>query len=183
MRYICLFIGTILFFISLTAESIGEPLNPAKEQLADTAQVDREYTLEAVITGYTGVGGEIDGIRNPVLQAQKGETVRITMVNGETLTHDIVMEKMGIKSEAIIEEGASTSITFEATSDDTYFCSIPGHRQAGMEGQFEIIKSTGQDFSQKDSAGEGTVPTKDGQPVNLDFEYATLDGWTSEGEA
>ena len=33
-------------------------------------QIDRQYTLEATMLGYRGVGGEIDGIRNPTLVAR-----------------------------------------------------------------------------------------------------------------
>ena len=43
--------------------------------------------------GFRGVGGEIDGIRNPTLWARTGETVRITIVNGELMVHDITLEK------------------------------------------------------------------------------------------
>ncbi|MFH5886258.1 PVC-type heme-binding CxxCH protein [Halalkalibaculum sp. DA3122] len=171
-------ISTLLLLFVLLSQSYG--LNNTFEQVqtADTAEIDREYTLEAVITGYTGIGGSIDGIRNPVLQAKKGETVRITIVNGETLTHDIVMEELGVKSEAIIEEGTETSITFVAKSNDTYYCSIPGHREAGMEGEFQIIEA-----STDEVVAEGVLPQKNGEPVNVDFEYATLDDWTAEGEA
>lgn len=162
-----------LFLLTLISQSLSLDLSSKNYQASDTAQVDREYTLEAVITGYTGIGGAIDGIRNPVLQAKKGETVRITIINGETLAHDIVLETMGIRSEAIIEEGATTSITFTAIEGDTYYCSIPGHRQAGMEGQFEII-----DASAGEVMAEGVPPE-----INVDFEYGTLEDWTAEGEA
>src|SRR5687767_9379603 len=59
---------------------------------------DREYLLESTMLGYRGVGGEIDGVRNPALWARTGETVRITIVNGELMVHDIVLEKLGVKS-------------------------------------------------------------------------------------
>ena len=55
---------------------------------------DREYTLKATMLGYF----DLNGKRNPVLQAKMGETVRIKIVNGELMTHDIVLEKLGIKS-------------------------------------------------------------------------------------
>src|SRR5690554_1624005 len=45
-------------------------------------QIDREYVLNAKMIGYTGVGGDIDGRRNPVLRAKKGERVKISLVNG-----------------------------------------------------------------------------------------------------
>lgn len=176
MYRIYLFI--MLFFFTIISQSYSLDLNPDQVQVADTTEVDRDYTLEAKITGYTGIGGAIGGIRNPVLQAKKGETVRITIVNGETLTHDIVMEKMGITSDAIVEEGASTSITFVAKESDTYYCSVPGHRAAGMEGQFEIVEA-----STKDTIAEGVTPEKNGEPLNVDFEYATLQDWKATGEA
>lgn len=80
------------------------------------------------------------GVRNPVLRANKGDMVKITIVNGEFMTHDIAMEKLGIKSDVILEEGAKAYISFKALESDTYFCSIPGHRAAGMVGAFEIVE-------------------------------------------
>ena len=90
------------------------------------------------MVGYRGVGGEIDGVRNPTLWARTGETVRITIINGELMVHDIALEKLGIKSTQILDKGATTSITFKAEQSDTYFCSVPGHRLAGMEGRLDV---------------------------------------------
>ena len=87
---------------------------------------DREYRLESSMLGYRGVGGEIDGIRNPTLWALTGETVRITIVNGELMVHDIALEKHDVKSTEILDKGATTNITFKADASDTYFCSMPG---------------------------------------------------------
>ena len=44
------------------------------------------------------------------------------------------------KSPRVTGKGASTTIAFRATKsgDFVYFCSVPGHRQAGMEGQFTV---------------------------------------------
>ena len=67
---------------------------------------DREYILEATMIGYRGVGGEIDGVRNPTLWARTGESVRITIVNGELMVHDIALEGMNIKSPQILDKGA-----------------------------------------------------------------------------
>lgn len=120
-----------------------------------------------------------DGTRNPVLRANKGDLVKITIVNGELMTHDIVMEKLGIKSEVIIEKGEKASIQFLAKEDDTYFCSIPGHRAAGMVGQFEIVEG---DFTKKIMVS-GVVPTIDGRELNHNFESGNLEDWTAEGEA
>lgn len=141
-------------------------------------EIDREYHLIAFMTGYVGSGGDIEGIRNPVLRAVKGENVRITMINGETMTHDVTIENAGVQSASIIEQGDSVSITFIAANDDTYYCSIPGHRAAGMVGDIKIVIPTL-------TAGPitGEIPTADSMKLNLDFEYNTLTNWKATGTA
>jgi len=141
-----------------------------------TAGIDRLYVLDATMLGYRGVGGEIDGVRNPTLWARPGETVRITMINGEVMVHDVVLEKLGLKSAQILERGASTSITFKASESDTYYCSLPGHRQAGMVGRLEVS-------AEPRPTPEGTAPAANGRALNLDFESGTLNDWTATGDA
>ena len=144
------------------------------ETVGDTTQIDRDYALEATMLGYFAQ----DGTRNPTLRANKGDRVRITITNGEVMTHDISMEKLGIKSGTLLEKGSSTSISFTATSDDTYFCTVPGHRAAGMVGRFEIVEG-----SISVPTIVGIVPKKDGKPLNLGFERGTLSDWKASGEA
>ena len=142
--------------------------------LMDTV-INREYQLQATMLGYF----DKDGARNPVLRASKGEFVRITITNGENMTHDIVMEKIGVRSEVILEAGTSTSITFKALENDTYFCSIPGHRAAGMVGQFEVVD--GPIVEEEVVAGE--LPKVGDRTLNVDFESGTALDWTVAGEA
>ena len=138
--------------------------------------VDREFTLESTMLGYRGLGGEIDGVRNPNLWALTGETVRITIVNGETMVHDVAMEKADVRSAQILDRGASASITFKANVSDTYYCSLPGHRAAGMEGRFDVS-------DQPRVPPVGVAPAADGRPLNLDFETGTLEPWREIGDA
>jgi putative membrane-bound dehydrogenase-like protein len=155
--------------------SVLIPPASAQNQAAGDA-VDREFVLEAAMLGYRGVGGDIDGVRNPVLRAAAGERVRITIVGVEALTHDVALEGMGIKSTEVLEVGDRASITFTAERNDTYYCTIPGHRAAGMVGSFEI--------AQEGAAAVAAIePTAGGQPLNLDFEAGTLEDWVAEGEA
>ena len=137
---------------------------------------DREYMLEATIIGYRGVGGEIDGIKNPVLFALTGQRVRITIVNTDLVLHDIALETLKIRSAQILDRGASASVTFTAKVSDTYYCTIPGHRVAGMEGRIEVADAPR-------PRPEGIVPDVNGTPLDLGFEGGTLDNWTATGEA
>ncbi len=139
--------------------------------------IDREYRLEATMLGYRGIGGTIAGIRNPTLWARTGETVRITIVNGEVMVHDIALEKQPVKSRQILERGETASITFKAEQSDTYFCSLPGHRISGMEGRLDVSDEP------RTTSDEGTAPTAGQRSLNLDFEAGSLSDWTATGDA
>lgn len=145
-----------------------------KIQVEDTTRIDRDYALEATMLGFFGT----DGARNPTLRANKGDMVRIKITNGELMTHDIALEKLGIKSKVILEKGSSTSIVFKAEQSDTYFCSVPGHRAAGMVGNFEVVSGV-----ISNTTVAGLLPQKDNKPLNLNFETGSLQDWTATGDA
>jgi putative membrane-bound dehydrogenase-like protein len=155
-----------LFLIAFTPASL----------LAQGRPPDREYVLEAHMLGYRGMGGAIDGVRNPTLTALTGETVRITIVNGEVMVHDVAMEKLNVRSTQILERGVSTSITFVAKGSDTYYCTVPGHRAAGMQGLLLVSDKPREE-------PPGVLPQADGKPLDLGFESGTLEGWKVEGDA
>jgi putative membrane-bound dehydrogenase-like protein len=171
-------ISYIIVFIIISCQSEASEINQKNIQYIGNDDIDREYVLEATMIGYTGIGGEIDGILNPVLRAEEGDVVKITIINGELMPHDIVMEEHDVASEVIIEDGATTSIIFTARFSDTYFCSIPGHRAAGMEGQFEVVDNLDEEI-----IVQGFLPEKDGRVLNLNFEDGSLTDWTATGNA
>ncbi|MGV8878390.1 MAG: PVC-type heme-binding CxxCH protein [Sphingobacteriaceae bacterium] len=166
---------SLLFSLVITAHGYSFSHKIEYRQTKDTTKVDREYALEATMLGYFAP----DGSRNPVLFANKGDVVRITITNGELMTHDITMEIMGIKSKVLIEKGSTASISFKADKSDTYFCSIPGHRAAGMVGKFEVVEGKITNVVNV----KGLLPKKDGKTLNLNFETGTLQDWKATGDA
>ena len=86
---------------------------------------------------FIGSGGAIDGIVNPDLNVSPGDVVRITLVNGDAVRHDLAIPDLAVQSEAITEKDSKTEVVFSVTEAGTnsYYCTIPGHRQAGMEGR------------------------------------------------
>ncbi|MCC7207435.1 MAG: nitrite reductase, copper-containing [Anaerolineae bacterium] len=104
-----------------------------------------EYTLK---TGFgqnpqnffVGVGGDIDGQVNPTLTADVGDTVRITMVNGVPLQHDLHLEAFGVASPIIQAQDQSVTVEFVADKpgEFEYHCMIPGHADTGMKGKLLI---------------------------------------------
>ena len=166
--------GVVLVAILLLTS--GDVAGQTTADSRNGAPPDREYILESSMIGYRGRGGEIDGVRNPTLWARTGERVRLTIINSELMVHDIALEKLKIKSPEILDKGASASVTFTASASNTYYCSSPGHRAAGMEGRLEVSDAP-------PTRSEGVAPEANGRPLNLDFETGTLDDWTATGDA
>ncbi|GAB1422716.1 hypothetical protein MASR2M15_29550 [Anaerolineales bacterium] len=59
-----------------------------------------EYTLKTALGGdpamaFVGVGGDIDGVVNPELVANVGDTIILTVVNGDPVLHDLVIDEFG----------------------------------------------------------------------------------------
>lgn len=169
-----LMITLLIAVIFLTPKSYASE-KIAKHKLRDTVKYDRQYTLETTMLGYIGS----DGKRNPTLKASKGELVRIKIVNVELMTHDIALEKKAIKSKVLVEKGDTSSIVFRATANDIYFCSIPGHRAAGMVGKIEVVQGP----IKKAASVAGILPKKAGKVLNLNFETGTLKDWKATGDA
>jgi nitrite reductase (NO-forming) len=112
----------------------------ADEHDEDLGDADVEYTL---ITGgdtglliYIGQGGEIDGVQNPTLTADAGDVVQITLINADNIQHDFVIDELEVHSEHLEDLGAQTTMKFQVDEEGAYeyYCSVPGHRQAGMVG-------------------------------------------------
>lgn len=90
---------------------------------------------------YIGVGGDIEGQVNPELSVHQGETVQLNLINGEGAEHDVVIDELAIRSARVVGRGASTTLALMADQpgDFTYYCSVPGHRLAGMEGHLKVL--------------------------------------------
>ena len=106
-----------------------------------------EYSLmTAMIDGqmaFMGVGGGIDGVRNPTLSANVGDTVKITLTAGDSVEHDVAFPDFNAQSEHIAGKGKTSSFEFVADKPGsfTYNCLLAGHKEAGMAGKFDVTGS------------------------------------------
>ena len=154
---------------------------------------DARFTLRSGIAdgrmAYIGEGGEIDGKVNPVLSAVEGQVVQLTLINGEGAEHDIVFPDQNTTSPRVTGKGASTTIAFRAekSGDFVYFCSVPGHRLAGMQGQFLVTpRPPPQTVVEADISREPTdvpppIGKRDPQTVRVDLFSVELEGRLAEG--
>jgi nitrite reductase (NO-forming) len=122
----------------------GQSPAPADTASMTHAMPNATFTLRTGIAQgkmvYVGRGGPIDGKVNPVLTVHEGDVVQITIINGEGAEHDIVVPDMRAASQRVSGPGASSTLVFHANDVGTfrYFCSVAGHRDAGMEGQIKV---------------------------------------------
>jgi uncharacterized cupredoxin-like copper-binding protein len=73
------------------------------------------------------------------LKVKAGQPVKLVLENKGVIEHDIVLEKLGVKT-AAIQPGKSVEVTFTAKTKGRYpiVCSVPGHKEAGMTGTLVV---------------------------------------------
>ena len=112
-----------------------QPTAPATEE-PPTEPTQAPSGGEAV-----SVNAAITGFDPSELEAHEG-TVTVTYNNVDAIPHDFAVDELGVKE--LVDPNTSADISFEA-SPGTYafYCSIPGHREAGMEGTLTVLPAAG----------------------------------------
>ena len=141
-----LYISIILIVLALMMVSCSQsPAKARQDEQPTTSPV--EVTVEfSLITAakdgrllFIGVGGDIDGVVNPDLNVLVGDIVRVNLENGDGMQHDVSFPDFGVTSPAVIGKGDRAEVVFEVQDGQAgsyaYFCTVPGHRQAGQEGK------------------------------------------------
>ena len=113
---------------------------------ATTEQTDTATTEEAPADD--AGGGELTLSADPggglkfdkdSLTAPAGE-VTITMENPADVPHNVALEGDGVDEEGeIVEKGGTSTVSATVEAGEyTFYCSVPGHRQGGMEGTLTV---------------------------------------------
>lgn len=121
---------------------------PDGAQAAPPDSVLVEFTLQTLVNdgglAYIGIGGEIDGVINPDLLVKPGDTVRIILQNGDGMPHDLFLPDFDAKTSYVSKIGDRTEVVFEVGDVQpgtyVYYCTVPGHRQAGQEGKLIVVE-------------------------------------------
>lgn len=116
------------------------PQPPAKAQTISDAEFTLTTAMEAGRMVFVGVGGEIDGATNPDLLVRQGDMVLITLTNGDGMPHDFAIPELNAHTSMVTVKGDAFDVVFEATGagEYTYYCTVAGHRQMGMEGRMIV---------------------------------------------
>ena len=115
------------------------PKSPAAEYVPDLRVRLRTALAEGKLA-FVGVGGDIDGVVNPTLRVREGAVVQVDLLNDDGIEHDVAFPDFDAATERVAQKGASSVTVFRADKpgEFAYFCSVPGHRPAGMEGKLIV---------------------------------------------
>lgn len=130
-------------------DNLTDTVDKNFETIAEVSNtITVSFTLKTIANNgnlaYIGIGGDIDGVVNPDLIVQVGSAVKIILVNGDGMPHDLFLPDFDTKTEYVTKIGDQTEINFEVrgiqTQSYVYYCTVPGHRQAGQEGKLIVTK-------------------------------------------
>jgi nitrite reductase (NO-forming) len=133
-----------VFMVSLVVAALLVGCGEQPSSTATQGSWNVEYHLKSDLAHggmlFIGINDEIANLTNPTLSAKVGNTVLITLTSTEGIEHDIVFPDFNVYSEHTSGQGDRVTVSLEIDKPGTfpYFCSIPGHREAGMEGNIHV---------------------------------------------
>lgn len=98
------------------------------------------FELKALLSGFVGVNGTINGVRDPTLEVGWGDHVTLTLIDGQPMEHNLHLDGYNLQTSNVLTVNETTQLVFQATVQGTfnYYCAIPGHRESGMLGLFVV---------------------------------------------
>ncbi|HET9724107.1 MAG TPA: multicopper oxidase domain-containing protein, partial [Actinomycetota bacterium] len=122
--------------------ALGDPFTAGALEFGSTpAVVQGDHAAGQAEAGPTAIEASISGFDPADLEVPEGE-VQLEIVNLDAFEHDLTIDELDVK----VPLGANETVneTFEAPPGTyTFYCSIPGHREAGMEGTLSVHPAAG----------------------------------------
>lgn len=100
------------------------------------------------------------------VEVSPGQTV--TLHNVGFAQHDLVVDDWGVQTELLNNEQTGDIVVpedAEIGSTATFYCSVPGHRQSGMEGTFTVVEGGSSAAAAPAGEGEATASTEEEAPA------------------
>jgi plastocyanin len=121
----------------------GDEEEDAEAAAAEEAQAEEEAAGEAAPAGeeleLSAVESGDFAFDTTELQARSG-SVTLTMENPSPVEHNVSLEGSGVDEEGeTVGQGGSSTVTADVQPGEyTFYCSVPGHREGGMEGTLTV---------------------------------------------
>lgn len=115
-------------------------VNPPFEPQISTPMPQRTTEVETTTQSAETVVEGREYFFNPeTVEVNQGENVTITFRNAGSIAHNFTLPAFDART-TTIQPGKLASVSFTAnqTGEFPFWCSVPGHRQAGMEGTLVV---------------------------------------------
>ena len=158
----------VLFLSVPVVASVGATaiVKNASKPSATQPAAAQQGTIHKIVLKTGMAGGKMvyldeKGTVNPVLRGKVGDTLEITISSGEGAEHDIVFPELNVHSKHFDGKTGPTKVLVKLTQSGklTYYCSIPGHRQIGMEGVLEVTGPADANAAAPKTQVLGSAPT------------------------
>ncbi len=164
-------------------------LSPAEQ--ADLGEADLSLMLKTGIVDGKMAFISMDGQANPDIQVQPGQVIEITLENGDNIQHNLSLPDFSLQSGDVFKQGDQVVVKFKVDQEGIfpYFCAIPGHRAAGMEGRLivgnppELVGVEAPDVSRAPDDLPGPLQRLEAQNVRIDLEAVEVEGRLADGAA
>jgi nitrite reductase (NO-forming) len=175
------------------SQTAGSQISVGNQTSAQSPTVS--FTLETGMADgrmvFISRNSETDGAANPDLNVNPGDVVEIILVNGDAVQHNIALPDFNAKSADVVQKSEETRIVFVAEQEGVfpYFCDVPGHRQAGMEGKLIVGVPAEQGNVQYPSVARSPddlpapVTRSSPETVHVELETVELEGRLADGTA
>ncbi len=138
---------------------------------------------------FVGQGGDIDGVVNPTLNANPGDIVQITLINKDGIMHDLAIDEFSVMTPVVDQMDQEVTVKFTAVDAVAYvyYCSQPGHRQAGMFGTLQVGEpvvvevATGEDIIHNPADIPAPIGARGPETVRVDLVAKEVTGQLADG--
>jgi plastocyanin len=137
-----------LILASLALVACGSSSTDSSSTSAETTESQAETGEGKAEGGSAGSAAALDIEAAPSGLAYATDTatakagkVTLNFTNPQPLTHDVAIEDSSGKTigkTELIAEGSDSAVVDLKPGEYTFYCTVPGHREAGMEGTLKV---------------------------------------------
>lgn len=131
-RWIVLATAVLALTLAAGCGGGGEEAEPEQPTATEPA-AGEETTLQLAADPDAALRFDKDTLETPA------GTIAIELTNESSLPHNVAIEGEGVdeESETVTKDSTSLTVTLEPGTY-TFYCSVPGHREGGMEGTLTV---------------------------------------------
>lgn len=131
---------TLLLLSALTLAGLGAACGGGGDDGGeDAAPSDSKAAGQAASGGSAiAVSAKEFSYEPKEIKVEAGKPATISLKNGGAVEHDITLDSPAFKLGALPTKTGEATLTMPTAGSYTYYCSVPGHQQAGMEGTVTV---------------------------------------------